>query len=151
MKALTAGEAEVQTCSRDSCCFNLYLKARNRSSMWTAHFLALNTWPGSIPLKERQASIHLLESICPSMAERRRRRAGVVVHLDTMMTGCLVIYMQNSPVCFQVEAYAALGKHREADTALQAAVRKDPSFRETKEYKSLNTQLSAYVQKGSRR
>ncbi|CAL5228541.1 g11695 [Coccomyxa viridis] len=51
----------------------------------------------------------------------------------------------------QVEAYAALGKHREADTALQAAARRDPSFRETKEYKSLNTQLSAYVQKAPRR
>jgi len=62
----------------------------------------------------------------------------------------LSFHMQIPPVYFQVEAYAALGKHREADTALQAAVRKDPSFRETKEYKSLNTQLSAYVQKGSR-
>ena len=51
----------------------------------------------------------------------------------------------------QVEAYAALGKHREADMALQAAARRDPFFRETKEYKSLNTQLSAYVQKVPRR
>lgn len=44
----------------------------------------------------------------------------------------------------QVEAYAALGKYREADTALAAAARRDLSFVETHEFRSLSTQLTAY-------
>ena len=44
-----------------------------------------------------------------------------------------------------MEAYANLGKYREADTALEAAARKDPSFAITNEYKSLATQLTAYL------
>lgn len=50
-----------------------------------------------------------------------------------------------------MEAYAALEKYREADSALQAAGEKDASFRETKEYKSLASQLSAQLQKVARR
>lgn len=43
-----------------------------------------------------------------------------------------------------MEAYAALGKYREADTALAAAARRDLSFVETHEFRSLSTQLTAY-------
>jgi hypothetical protein len=46
----------------------------------------------------------------------------------------------------QVEAYADLRKYREADTALEAAARRDPSFASTQEYKRLTKQLAAYRQ-----
>ena len=56
------------------------------------------------------------------------------------------IGQQRQTTCLQVEAYAALEKYREADAALQSAGRKSASFRETKEYKSLSSQLKAALQ-----
>ena len=57
-------------------------------------------------------------------------------------TGLMMMWTE--PV--QVEAHADLGRYREADTALEAAARRDPSFASTKEYKSLAEQLTAHLQ-----
>ena len=53
-------------------------------------------------------------------------------------------------VLLQVEAYAALGRYKEAGEALEAAARKDPSFAKTNEFKSLSTQLTAYFQRAAK-
>ena len=47
----------------------------------------------------------------------------------------------------QVEAHTDLGQYRQADTALAAAMQKDPSFAATNEYRSLATQLTTYLQR----
>lgn len=47
----------------------------------------------------------------------------------------------------QAEACAALGRYREAETALREAARKDATFAQTKEYKSLTMQLAAHLQR----
>ena len=52
-------------------------------------------------------------------------------------------------VTCQVEAYADLGQYAEADAALAAAARRDPSFAQTPEHSSLAAQLAAF--RGSRR
>lgn len=88
---------------------------------------------------EASAAVHLTSNLCGEAPRFAFAQFLIVV------ASCTFDHI------VQVEAYAALGKHREADTALQAAAQRDPSFRETKEYKSLNTQLSAFVQKVPRR
>ncbi len=50
-------------------------------------------------------------------------------------------------LCGQVEACAALDRHREAETALQEAAQKDATFAQTKEFKSLAGQLAAHLQR----
>ncbi|EIE21274.1 hypothetical protein COCSUDRAFT_17854 [Coccomyxa subellipsoidea C-169] len=50
----------------------------------------------------------------------------------------------------QVEAYAALGRYKEAGEALEAAARKDPSFAKTNEFKSLSKQLTDYIQRAAK-
>ena len=91
-------------------------------------------------------SVYLLLPLCLRMVGGCNLQLGCAEYALV----CSQSRIERQSTCLQVEAYAALGNYREADAALQAAGRKSASFRETKDYKSLSSQLKAALQ-GSRR